>query len=226
MSAELDAMLAARRRAETVARMRTLARTASQASRDEGNDGPLERCDLCNTTLPDDHRHMLHLVDRRIVCTCEACWALHSGDPEYRPTGKRTLWLDGLQCSNEVWATFQIPIGLAFFMRSTVTDSVVAFYPSPAGATESELALEAWEPLVRANPILEQLEPDAEALVVNRLAEPAQNVILPIDQCYALVGLIKSRWQGISGGGAIEEAVPQFFAAIRARSAAAPEAVG
>ena len=121
---------------------------------------------------------------------------------------------------------FQIPIGLAFFMRSTVTNSVVAFYPSPAGATESELALEAWEPLVRANPILEQLEPDAEALVVNRLAEPAQNVILPIDQCYALVGLIKSRWQGISGGGAIEEAVPQFFAAIRARSPAAPEAVG
>jgi hypothetical protein len=226
MSAELDAMLAARRRAETVARIRSLARTGPQASGDRGNNGPLERCDLCNTTLPDDHRHMLHLVDRRIVCTCEACWALHSGDPEYRPTGKRTLWLDGLQCSNEVWATFQIPIGLAFFMRSTVTDSVVAFYPSPAGATESELALEAWEPLVRANPILEQLEPDAEALVVNRLAEPAQNVILPIDQCYALVGLIKSRWQGISGGGAIEEAVPQFFAAIRARSAAAPEAVG
>ncbi len=226
MSTELDAMLAARRRAETVARMRTLARTESQAPRDEGNNGLLERCDLCNTTLPDDHRHMLHLVDRRIVCTCEACWALHSGDPEYRPTGKRTLWLDGLQCSDEVWATFQIPIGLAFFMRSTVTDSVVAFYPSPAGATESELALEAWEPLVRANPILEQLEPDAEALVVNRLAEPAQNVILPIDQCYALVGLIKSRWQGISGGDAIEEAVPQFFAAIRARSPAAPEAVG
>jgi hypothetical protein len=230
MSAELDAMIAARRRAEMVARMRTLARTGSQSPGGErgaaGNTaGPVERCDLCNTTLPDDHRHMLHLVDRRIVCTCEACWALHSGDAEYRPTGKRTVWLDGLQCSDEVWATFQIPIGLAFFMRSTVTESVVAFYPSPAGATESELTLEAWEPLVRANPILEQLEPDAEALVVNRLSEPAQYVLLPIDQCYALVGLIKSRWEGISGGGAIEEAVPQFFAAIRARSAGAPEAV-
>jgi Family of unknown function (DUF5947) len=225
MSAELDAMLAARRRAETVARMRTLARTVSPTARDEGNAGPLERCDLCNTTLPDDHRHMLHLVDRRIVCTCEACWALHSGDPEYRPTGKRTLWLDELQCSEEVWATFQIPIGLAFLMRSTVTNSVVAFYPSPAGATESELTLEAWEAFVCANPVLEQLEPDAEALVVNRLSKPAQYVILPIDQCYALVGLIKSRWEGISGGGAIEEAVPEFFAAIRARSAGAPEAV-
>jgi uncharacterized protein DUF5947 len=238
MSAELDAMVAARRRAEMVARMRTLARTGAGApGRGAGpssggpsgggpSGGPQERCDLCNTTLPDDHRHMLHLVDRRIVCTCEACWALHSGDAEYRPTGKRTLWLDGFQCTDEVWAGFQIPIGLAFFMRSTVTESVVAFYPSPAGATESELTLEAWEPLVHANPALEELEPDAEALVVNRLTEPAQYVVLPIDQCYALVGLIKSRWEGISGGGAIEEAVPQFFAAIRARSAGAPETVG
>jgi hypothetical protein len=231
MSAELDAMVAARRRAEMVARMRTLARAGAPAPTayrpaDDGrpSSGPQERCDLCNTALPEDHRHMLHLVDRRIVCTCEACWALHSGDAEYRPTGKRTLWLDGLQCSDEVWATFQIPIGLAFFMRSTVTDSVVAFYPSPAGATESELALEAWETFVAANPVLEQLEADAEALIVNRISEPAQYAIVPIDQCYALVGLIKSRWEGISGGSAIEDAVPRFFAAIRATAVGPPQA--
>ena len=159
-----------------------------------------ERCDLCHTTIPDDHRHMLHLVERRIVCTCEACWALHSGDPEYRPTGMRTVWLDDFDCSDEVWAEFQIPIGLAFFMRSTVTDGVVAFYPSPAGATESELTLEAWDALVERNPVLEQLEADAEALVVNRMSDPAEYAIVPIDQCYALVGLIKSLWEGISGG--------------------------
>src|ERR1700744_315633 len=91
-------------------------------------DAPAERCDLCNTTLPDDPRHMLHLVDRRIICTCEACWALRSGDAEYRPTGMRTLWLDGFACDAETWAAFQIPIGLAFLMRSTVTGTVVAFY--------------------------------------------------------------------------------------------------
>ena len=164
---------------------------------------------------------MLHLVDRRIVCTCEACWALRSGDAEYRPTGMRELWLTDFDCDAETWAGFQIPIGLAFFMRSTVTDSVVAFYPSPAGATESELALESWERLVAANPVLEQLEADAEALVVNRITEPAEYVILPIDRCYELVGLIKSRWEGISGGSAIERAVPEFFARIRARAVVA-----
>lgn len=210
-----------------VARMRTLAQSGA-ATRAAGSPSSLasqERCDLCRTTIPDDHRHMLHLVDRRIVCTCEACWALHSGDPEYRPTGMRTVWLDGFQCDDELWAQFQIPIGLAFLMRSTVTGGVVAFYPSPAGATESELTLEAWQALVVANPMLEQLESDAEALVVNRLSEPSQYAIVPIDQCYALVGLIKSRWEGISGGDAIERAVPEFFGAIRARAVSASEAL-
>jgi hypothetical protein len=217
---DLQEMAAARRRAEALARMRGLAQSGSvsRARSDTGSATPAERCDLCNTTLPDDHRHMLHLVDRRIVCTCEACWALYSGNAEYRPTGMRTLWLDGFECDEPTWAAFRIPIGLAFFMRSTVTNSVVAFYPSPAGATESELSLEAWESLVARNPVLEQLDSDAEALVVNRLAKPAEYAIVPIDQCYALVGLIKSRWEGISGGSAIERAVPEFFAALRARA--------
>jgi hypothetical protein len=213
-------MMAARRRAEMVARMRTIARAGapSQTAAAPATT-TLERCDLCHTTVPEDHRHMLHLVERRIVCTCEACWALNSGNPEYRPTGSRTLFLDGFQCDAELWGAFQIPIGLAFFMRSTVAESIVAFYPSPAGATESELSLEAWEALVTRNPILEQLDADAEALLVDRIAEPPQYAILPIDACYALVGLIKSRWEGISGGGAIEQAVPEFLATLRARAA-------
>jgi hypothetical protein len=103
-------------------------------------------------------------------------------------------------------------------MRSTVSGGVVAFYPSPAGATESELSLDAWERLVQRNPVLEDLDPDAEALVVNRLADPPQYAIAPIDECYRLVGLIKTRWEGISGGAALEQAVPDFFAALRART--------
>ena len=226
MSAELDAMVAARKRAEMVARLRGLAQAGSVSRANGASVGSSqERCDLCHTTLPEDHRHMLHLVERRIVCTCEACWALHSGDAEYRPTGKRVVWLHSFECSDEVWAEFQIPIGLAFFMHSTVTGTIVAFYPSPAGATESELTLESWEALVRANPILEQLESDVEALVVNRLAQPPEYAIVPIDRCYGLVGLIKSRWEGISGGDAIERAVPEFFEGLRAQATGSAEAL-
>jgi hypothetical protein len=202
--------------ADAVTALRALARAGGSAPRPSRP--PDERCDLCHTTVPDDHRHLLHLGERRIVCACEACWALHSGDAEYRPTGMRTLWLEEFVCDDATWASLSIPIGLAFFMRSTASNSVVAFYPSPAGATESELPLDAWDGLVRDNPVLDRLDADGEALAVNRLADPPQYAILPIDRCYELVGLVRTRWEGISGGDALTEAVPGFFARMRAEA--------
>ena len=59
---------------------------------------------------------------------------------------------------------------------------------------------------MRREPAARRLEPDAEALIVNRMAEPHRYAIAPIDRCYELVGLIKSRWEGISGGRAVESA--------------------
>ena len=43
-------------------------------------------------------------------------------------------------------------------------------------------------------------------------------MIAPIDECYGLVGAIKVSWEGISGGDAIERAVPTFFERLRQRS--------
>lgn len=170
-----------------------------------------ERCDLCGGEIPEDHRHLLHLVERRIVCSCEACWAMRAGEGDYRPVGSRTLWLETLDLPDDVWANFQIPIGLAFFMESTVTACIVAMYPSPAGATESELHFESWHRMLELNPVLAGLEPDIEGLIVNRLADPPIYVIAPIDHCYALTGTIKAHWEGISGGGGVQEAVAGFF---------------
>jgi Fe-S cluster biogenesis protein NfuA len=177
-----------------------------------------ERCDLCKTTIPEDHRHLLNLVERRIECVCESCWALRSGDAEYRPTGGRTLWLPTLQLPEEVWASFQIPIGLAFFMDSSTAGCVVALYPSPGGATESELHFSSWSRMVELNPILADLEPDIEALIVNRLSDPPAYAIAPIDRCYALTGTIKVNWEGISGGPKVGEAVSGFFEELRTQA--------
>jgi hypothetical protein len=222
----LDEIVAARKRSAAVARVRTLAQAGAGRRADGAPAGRAAAgcCDICRAPLADEHRHLLQLEERRIVCACEPCWALHAGDPEYGPVGKRTVWLDRLDLDEALWARFQIPIGLAFFMRSSVTADVVALYPSPAGATESELSLEAWEELVQRNPILGGLEADAEALIVNRLADPLQCAIAPIDRCYELVGLIKSRWEGISGGAALSEAVPEFFEALRQQAEATRDA--
>jgi hypothetical protein len=169
--------------------------------------------------MSEDHRHLLDVGERRILCACEPCIAMRAGEGDLRPTGSRSLRLDGFVLADELWAAFQIPIGLAFFFLSEAAAGVVALYPSPAGATESELHLDAWNELVAANPVLADLEPEVEALVVNRLSDPHRFAIVPIDRCYELVGMIKATWEGISGGDAVRNAVDAFFARLDARSA-------
>ncbi|MEX2552500.1 MAG: DUF5947 family protein [Actinomycetota bacterium] len=175
-----------------------------------------ERCDLCDLPIPTKHRHLLHLDERRIVCVCATCWAIRSGDAGYRPAGNRTVWLDDFNLPGELWASFQVPIGLCFFFFSGTAKKIVGLYPSPAGATECELYLDSWDEMKELNPILETLEVDIEALIINRLVEPPQYAIAPIDQAYELVGLIKANWEGISGGSGLSTAVENYFEALKA----------
>ena len=188
------------------------------AARAQAQERP-EHCDLCGTEIPPDHRHLLHLEERRIACACETCRALLQGDSPWRPTGTRTLWLDDLTLSDETWARFAIPIGLAFFLTRGSGD-VVALYPSPAGATESELDLDAWAELVSANPRLQDLEPEIEGLIVNRLVGSAPaRCGSRSTSAIGWSGSIKAAWQGISGGPAVGAAVESFFAELRLKAA-------
>ena len=98
---------------------------------------------------------------------------------------------------------------------------MVAMYPSPAGAVESLLTLEAWSAIVEDNPVLRRLQSDVEALLVNRIrrsdkVSPAEYYIAPMDVCYKLVGLIRTNWKGLSGGTEVWAEIDAFFADLRA----------
>jgi hypothetical protein len=82
------------------------------------------------------------------------------------------------------------------------------------------LPLEFWDEIVQRNQVLAGMEPDVEALLVNRLGavrgfEASQCYLLPIDQCYRLVGLMRTHWRGLSGGNEVWERLQQFFAGLR-----------
>ncbi|CAN5225120.1 DUF5947 family protein [soil metagenome] len=219
----LGERLAGRQRADVVSGLRGLARGTQAQIRTLAKPGDAPRapgeevCEFCGTPIPVEHRHMLHLSERRILCACEVCIAERSAEAEYRPSGQRVVFLDDLAMADELWARLGIPIGLAFFTINGDTGETVAFYPSPAGSTECELDIDAWSELCDANPRLE-LEPDAEAFIVNRMSDPPQHVIVPIDECYAMIGAIRVAWEGISGGPEVDEAVASFFAQMRKRS--------
>lgn len=111
-----------------------------------------------------------------------------------------------------------IPINLAFFYRDTAADKMMANYLSPAGAIESLLSLESWEEIAAEHPGLQKMEPDVETFLVNRVETKAEYYIVPIDECYPLVGLIRMHWRGLSGGTEVWKEVHQFFSDLKARS--------
>jgi hypothetical protein len=125
--------------------------------------------------------------------------------------------------TDEQWDDLMIPVNMAYFFHSTSAHRVMAFYPSPAGPMESTLALDGWDALVSSNPILNELEPDVEALLINRVKNRGgesyrEHFIVPIDACYELVGLIRLKWKGLSGGEEVWKAIAEFFAGLQKRA--------
>jgi hypothetical protein len=161
-----------------------------------------ERCDMCGTGLMRQHQHLIEPATRRLVCACDACTILFykDGETKYKSIPRNPLYLGDFRLTDGQWDSLMIPIGLAFFVKSSTENRVLALYPSPAGATESMLDLAAWEDIVQENPVLEQMQPDVEALLVNRLDREGEYYLAPIDKCYELVGLIRTDWRGLSGG--------------------------
>jgi hypothetical protein len=187
---------------------------------------PMERCDLCSIPLIPEHRHLLEMENRRIVCACDGC-ALRFHDVvdgRYRLVPRDSRGLPDFRISDGLWESFAIPISLAFFFHSTPDNRLVALYPSPAGVTESLLTLESWASLVEDNPALERMESDVEALLVNRVGMSRDYFLAPIDTCYELAGLIRLHWRGLSGGDTVWTEINGFFDRLRLRSKPIPNA--
>lgn len=186
---------------------------------------PPEYCDLCSIQLGPDHSHLVEPATRKLVCACQACAILFSSaaDTKYRRVPQRIRYLPDFQLTDEQWEGLMIPINMAFFFQSSAAGRVVVLYPSPAGATESLLDFDCWQEIVAGNPVLGEMEHDTEALLVNRVQGASDHFIVPIDECYRLVGLIRTKWKGLAGGAEVWEAINNFFAELRKRAALVAE---
>ena len=178
---------------------------------------PEERCDLCKIALAPVHRHLLEPGNRQVHCACDACALRFQGviGGRFKLIPRDPRPLPGMEMTDLQWEGLALPINLAFFFFSTPANKMLALYPSPAGATESLLPLETWSMLVADTPALGTMEPDVEALLVNRVGNAHDYLIAPIDRCFELAGLIRLEWRGFSGGDAVWRKIDAFFARLR-----------
>ena len=179
-----------------------------------------ERCDFCSAVIAPVHAHLIERATRQFHCACQGCAFSLGASARYSLISPRTEILRDFRLSDADWNALQIPIGMAFVYYSTPAKRPIAIYPSPAGATESELDLEAWSQLVAENPAIAALEPDVEALLVNRTHGSREYYRVSIDRCYALIGVVRTHWHGLSGGTEAWDAIRGFFKGLRDQAGA------
>jgi hypothetical protein len=202
---------------------------------------PEEKCEFCATTVGTEHGHVADLETSTLMCACRACYLLftHSGagqtwqqDPQpeqgkrigrarYRAIPDRYRCDPGHPLTLAEWDALEIPVGLAFFLRSSAGGDTTAFYPSPAGATECRLDLDAWGRIAAGHPLLAAAEPDVEAILISRgeRDQPCvETFLVPIDACYELAGRMRLEWRGFDGGAEARQSITAFLERVRERS--------
>lgn len=178
---------------------------------------------MCGQEILSEHSHVVNLESRSLLCSCRSCYLLftHSGAAQgkYKAVPDRYLRLPSFVMSAAQWEQMQIPVGMAFFFFSSSLNRITAFYPSPAGATESMLSVEAWRQVAEANPVLSEIAADVEALLVySRRGESRfECFLVPIDACYELTGRVRKHWKGFDGGEDAWREIEEFFLNLRGK---------
>ncbi|HZC52066.1 MAG TPA: DUF5947 family protein [Mycobacterium sp.] len=188
-----------------------------------------ERCEMCSESIADEHQHVVNVADRQLMCVCRACYLLFTdsqADLRYRAVPDRYLAFEDFALDRRAWEALQIPVGVAFFFTNSALGRTVAFYPGPAGATESELDLESWNAIGRADSRVGLLADDVEALLV-RVPEDGesagpQTYLVPIDACYEFVGRLRMLWRGFDGGQEARQFIDGFFSQLQTRAVKRP----
>jgi hypothetical protein len=194
-----------------------------------------ERCEMCSEPIRDEHQHVVNVAGRQLMCVCRACYLLftdNDADLRYRAVPDRYLAFPGFALDRRAWEALQIPVGVAFFFTNSALERTVAFYPGPAGATESQLDMDAWNAIRGADSRVGLLVDDVEALLVRvpeaRTGSPdaescePQTYLVPIDACYEFVGRLRMLWRGFDGGQEARAFIDSFFSEIKARAKNTP----
>jgi hypothetical protein len=183
-----------------------------------------ERCEMCGEPIAAEHQHVVDLESHAMMCTCRPCYLLFtdsSAHLRYRSVPDRYLSFPDFELGPGQWDELEIPVGLAFFFRSSRMERTVAFYPGPAGATESELPLDAWDAVKAQNPALSVAAPDTEALLIRGPGQDRPQAdchLVPVDACYELVGHLRRLWRGFDGGQEARDQLTAFFERVSSRS--------
>ena len=166
-----------------------------------------ERCEMCAEPIGDEHQHVVDLTAAALMCTCRGCYLLFTDQRGRAALPRRARpvpVVPGVRARPGGVGRPGDPGRAGVLLPQLGAGPDRRLLPGPAGATESELPLGAWDRIVAANPALARCCPDVEALLVRGTGDRERDGfdchLVPIDACYELVGRLRRLWRGFDGG--------------------------
>ncbi|MEA2126423.1 MAG: hypothetical protein QOI80_3205, partial [Solirubrobacteraceae bacterium] len=91
-------------------------------------DAALEHCELCGAPIAGDHRHLLEVARRELLCACRACALLFdrpaAAEGRYKLVPERRLALGDLELDDLAWEELRLPVEMAFFLDESAAGRV------------------------------------------------------------------------------------------------------
>jgi hypothetical protein len=172
--------------------------------------GEPAECELCAGPLEREHRHVVEVRARRILCACDPCALLFDEASTRRfrtiPEHVRRETPFG---AYEAWNALGLAEG-SFVLFGSSEQHWIAVEPGVSGAAERVLDPVSWHAVWTRSELARAMASDVEALIVRR-DRRAEAFAAPIDRCYALTGAMRRHWQGEDGGNDVRATLVAFF---------------
>jgi hypothetical protein len=154
-----------------------------------------DACELCAVPLSEAHDHLLQPTERRLACACAACACLFpsAGTARYLRVRTRVRRIPGMALDDAALRALDVPVRLAFVAPSRLHARIFATYPNAGGATESVVPDAAWAELVTVFPVLADVEPELEGLLIDHIGGRTDCFIATIDVCHRVIGLLRGK---------------------------------
>ena len=201
------------RLAAALARRRPRAEAGARALRPVRRADPARSTATCSTS-----------TTRELMCACRACSILFdrgaAGGGHYRLVPDRRLRLDGFELDDARVGGPAHPGRHGVLLPQHAGGARGRLLPEPDGRDRvAARARRLGDARGRRTRCCATIEPDVEALLVNRARGARQHWLVPIDDCYELVGLIRTRWRGLTGGKEVWEEIERSSSGLERRGA-------
>ena len=170
------------------------------------------------------HSHVANIADRRLMCTCRGCYLLFTAAGGRRPADARgarrsTASSTTSRSPRQQWDDLAIPVDLVFLFRQSDAEDA-----DGRAAARRLLPEPGRRDRVRARPRRRgsgsprrtrrsATWPTTSQAALLRRTGPGEFtcLLVPIDACYELVGLVRKHWTGFSGGAEVWQRIDEFF---------------